>query len=520
MRKTLKVVAFGGGPADAFIKAAGITDSTQQTAIKTLVNDLNGYGLWTKMKAIYPMVGGNATAHSYNLKDTTKFQITWNGGLTHDSNGVTGNGTNGYGDTNLNALSNLINSNLHLSFYSRTANTSGGAYNAELTINSTSYSSNNWITFRTNNKTGGGQSYFSAGDDNAGATASNTLNGYYIGSETSNSLRKLFRNQSVLATNTTSDSNALPNFNITLFGVSGGAQFSANNSAIVTIGNGLTDTEAANLYTSIQKFQTTLNRFVGTPIYSSFDSDAQSFMTSASITDSTQQAAVNYLVTDLKSNNLWSKMKAIYPMVGGTASTHKFNLKDPRDLDAAFRLVFNGGWTHSSTGALPNGSNAYANTYLSPNSQLSLNNASISYYSRTSGFSTSIMGASNTLNDAILIAPRFAPGVLDDYSAINCSTVQKSAAPNTLGLFTISRIASANYKGYQNGTQYFNSITSSSALTTQNIYIGARNMSGSADQYGNLQCAFATIGDGLSDTEATNLYTIIQNYQTILSRQV
>jgi len=39
MRKTLKVVAFGGGPADAFLKAAGITDSTQQTAIKTLVND-------------------------------------------------------------------------------------------------------------------------------------------------------------------------------------------------------------------------------------------------------------------------------------------------------------------------------------------------------------------------------------------------------------------------------------------------------------------------------------------------
>ena len=107
MRKTLKVVAFGGGPADAFIKAAGITDSTQQTAIKTLVNDLNGYGLWSKMKAIYPMVGGTATSHSYNLKDTTKFQITWNGGLTHDSNGVTGNGTNGYGNLNLNPRTHL-----------------------------------------------------------------------------------------------------------------------------------------------------------------------------------------------------------------------------------------------------------------------------------------------------------------------------------------------------------------------------------------------------------------------------
>ena len=112
MRKTLKVVAFGGGPADAFIKAAGITDSTQQTAIKTLVNDLNGYGLWTKMKAIYPMVGGNATAHSYNLKDITKFQITWSGGLTHSSTGVISNAINGYGNTNFNLSTNSTASNI------------------------------------------------------------------------------------------------------------------------------------------------------------------------------------------------------------------------------------------------------------------------------------------------------------------------------------------------------------------------------------------------------------------------
>ena len=69
MRKSLKVVAFGGDPADAFLKAAGITDATITSAVKTLVRGLQADGLWSKMKAIYPMVGGNATAHSYNLKD-------------------------------------------------------------------------------------------------------------------------------------------------------------------------------------------------------------------------------------------------------------------------------------------------------------------------------------------------------------------------------------------------------------------------------------------------------------------
>jgi len=89
------------------------------------------------------------------------------------------------------------------------------------------------------------------------------------------------------------------------------------------------------------------------------DADAQAFITAAAITDATQQAAIDTLVKGMKADGIWTKMKAIYPFVGGTATTHKWNLKDPRDLDAAFRLVFNGGWTHSSTGATPNGTNGF-----------------------------------------------------------------------------------------------------------------------------------------------------------------
>jgi len=39
------------------------------------------------------------------------------------------------------------------------------------------------------------------------------------------------------------------------------------------------------------------------------------------------EGAINELVKDLKSNNLWDKMKSIYPFVGGTVSSHRFNLK-------------------------------------------------------------------------------------------------------------------------------------------------------------------------------------------------
>ena len=80
------------------------------------------------------------------------------------------------------------------------------------------------------------------------------------------------------------------------------------------------------------------------------DPDAQAFLNAAGITDATITTAIDTLVIQLKAIGVWNKMKAIYPFVGGTATTHKFNLKNPADTNAAFRLVFFGGVTHDNTG--------------------------------------------------------------------------------------------------------------------------------------------------------------------------
>ena len=77
-----------------------------------------------------------------------------------------------------------------------------------------------------------------------------------------------------------------------------------------------------------------------------------------------------------------------YQPVATTASTifasqFKYNLKDPRNLDAAFRQVFNGGWTYSKQGATPNGTNGYADTKFNPSSNLVATSQSSSIYSRT-----------------------------------------------------------------------------------------------------------------------------------------
>ena len=94
----------------------------------------------------------------------------------------------------------------------------------------------------------------------------------------------------------------------------------------------------------------------------SYDADAQTFFTAASITDTTQKSAVNQLVLDLKSANIWTKMKAIYPIVGGSASSHAVNLKTP----GTYNLTYATGMTHSSTGMTGNGTSGYANTSITP----------------------------------------------------------------------------------------------------------------------------------------------------------
>ena len=252
----------------------------------------------------------------------------------------------------------------------------------------------------------------------------------------------------------------------------------------------------------------------------SFDADAQAFITATAITDSTQQSAINTLVLDLKSYGIWSKMNALYPMVGGTATTHKFNLKDPRDLNAAFRLQFNGGGTHSANGYLPNGTTGYADTFLTPTTSLTLNSTHISGYLRTSNaVDAPILSAENatTYNNGLYIWPK---QVLYGYSVRISDNTSQGGGTNTddiRGFHLATRTASNIKKYILNNTQKFSVTTASISLNTSNIYI-ARSSNNA--NYFNNQIAFISIGDGLSDTEASNFYTSVQAFQTTLSRQV
>ena len=246
----------------------------------------------------------------------------------------------------------------------------------------------------------------------------------------------------------------------------------------------------------------------------SLDPDAQAFITAAAITDPTQQSAINTLVVDLKGYSIWTKGKAWYPFVGGTASQHKFNLKNPLDTDAAFRLVFNGGWTHSSTGALPNGTNGWANTYLTTQATLGLNSTSFGVYSRTN---------TNTLAPAIGNVTGAAPGECSlwlnfgnaAYLRVNSSIVSNIANFDSRGLFIANRVNSTQVTIQIRGTQ------TTFANASQSTYPQPFQLGGvNPNFFDNKQLAFAFIGDGLTAQNMTDLNTAVVAFQTALSRNV
>jgi len=250
------------------------------------------------------------------------------------------------------------------------------------------------------------------------------------------------------------------------------------------------------------------------------DTDVTAFLSVTGITDATITSALDTLATDLKGYGIWDKMKAIYPFVGGTPTTHKFNLKDARDSDAAFRLSFNGGWTHSSNGATPNGTNGYADTFLASN-VMAQNSAHLSIYNRTNsaGNFTDIgcTTASVAGNDNQIVS-RFTGNI--NYSTINTNLVSGFSNSSSDGLNLISRITSSDMNYFRHNTKTI--ITRASiAPNTIKITIGARNVNNvSRELYSSRQIAFTTIGDGLTDTEASNLYTAVQKFQTTLNRAI
>jgi hypothetical protein len=259
-----------------------------------------------------------------------------------------------------------------------------------------------------------------------------------------------------------------------------------------------------------QNFDATKSRFG----FTSYTTRTAAFAIATGITDTTILNALNTFDTGLISNGLATKMKALYPFVGGTSTTHKFNFMDARDVNAAYRLQFSGGMTHGSNGVLFNGMNGWADTYLIPSTSLSLNSSHASIYSRTD----------NTVEAFDFYTPTYYTFLLGmnfgglSYNRVNQSSYSNIAATDSLGLRIINRTSSTTEKLYKNSSLILTTARNSTSLAITPIAIAKTE--GSGVGWSNRQYSFMSIGDGLTDGEASALYTLTQALQTALSRQV
>lgn len=610
-----------------------------------------------------------ASQMKYNLKDArdldAAFRLTWSGGWTYSATGATPNGTNAYADTKLVPSTILTTSSAHFSKYNRTNDLVGNKIDGAISADSTKYMQQN----------------YSAGNGIVGdlaalmAYTATDTRGLFTATRTSTSLSKVFRNSNQVTTSSVSIT-GLPDRSLYFGGRNDGVTsfYNSYQIAFSSIGDGLTDQDTLLLNQIVEKYQVALSRGVqaAQSFYynSAYSNEANTYLYSTQITGTTQVSAINTLINGLKANNLWSKMKAVYPFVtdkwnmlsytedfsnaawskgGGTtvtansttapdgtltadtivlpntgtisqslvssshnahtlsiylkastnttiklgflspgsvvvcnvttewqrftytysfagttypqlyndtgstvtlfawgaqaelgtsASTYqpvlgansyssnvaaqmKFNLVNPQDSDAAFRLAFSGGWTYSTNGAQPNGTNGYADTKLN-DSILTPNSSHLSIYSRTNSSASSYdMGIFNGANGIWMMLRN----AVDQYRAgvfqTGASGELSAANTNSQGYYFIGKNGSTLASIYKNGTLSISGTKLDTSATNTTVFLSTLNQNGSpAYGFSARQISFATIGNGFSDAEALILYNLIQQYQTDLSRQV
>jgi hypothetical protein len=177
------------------------------------------------------------------------------------SNGIIGNGTNGYVDTKFNPVSqSSVQNNFSISIYSRTnlaaaqfdiGNSDFWAAGTKGTNIVTLYSNaNRYINIANNN-------YVTLNPD------TNSL-GFYCGLTNGSSTQILYKN-GINVLSGTSTQSGFSNSNLYISAVNElniAQQYSSKQYAFGSIGEGLSATEASNFYTAVQNFQTTLTRQV------------------------------------------------------------------------------------------------------------------------------------------------------------------------------------------------------------------------------------------------------------------
>jgi hypothetical protein len=230
-----------------------------------------------------------------------------------------------------------------------------------------------------------------------------------------------------------------------------------------------------------------------------------------------QKRAINNFFIYLKDNALYNYMYALYLFIGGNIFAHKYNYKDPRDLNVAYRLSWNGSAAHNSYGIdWPSSNTINANTWFNPTSNPY--NIGMTAYVGRNLITNTIMGAFGGSSMYIRCAgSRSAVGYL--YGQSPGTTIPNPSLDyyNTYGVVSLNRTANNYLSLYRAGTKKGSLTYTETGNCNANIYLNniTSNQSGWG---GNGRMQFAAIHQGLTDEQVVLFTNGINQLQSDLGR--
>jgi hypothetical protein len=264
------------------------------------------------------------------------------------------------------------------------------------------------------------------------------------------------------------------------------------------------------------------------------DSDALAFMlatgipndgtiyyngTAQQITGAEIWTNISTLIASLKANGLWSKFIAFYPFIGGTYLTHRWNMINPVDSDAAFRLTWFG--NNNGHGALgfkaPAG--GYGDTKIN-NAAMSINDAHLSIYSQESTGNYADIGnidSSGSFGFGISVA--YGDNTSYGYAYTPYTSWNLGVAAK--GFYeVIAGSNAANTFFIKNGTSYTSGFSPSVTYKfTGNIGIGGCKLGTNYVATGR-NISHASVGYKMTSAEGLIFRSIMQTFHTMMKRNV
>lgn len=271
--------------------------------------------------------------------------------------------------------------------------------------------------------------------------------------------------------------------------------------------------------------QTTTPTTTPTPSASpspAFDADAASFLGDVLLAggalDATISGATNTLFTDLKSNGLYTKLRAFYPLVGATSGSTSIMGKRVSGTTYDISWTNVGSITFDYSGVTGDGSTTFGDTNFNFSTEVSSDVGAPSHFSIYLGTDTDgnqgEIGCRGVVGDAILIAVKFS-GIYYGWQFTQGGSLEVVYSnPDAKGMYIQTRTSITSLKAFKNNVLE-NTVSLSDGKSSPNVTIKVLS---DGSIYSDRRFQFVSIGEGLDDTEVGNLDTIINTFQTTLGR--